>query len=101
MWSAPSVIVPVLSNEKLLAVASFSMVVPFFTTIPLRLDRLIPATSAVGAAKIKGHGDATTRTSAKRTGSLEKNHAKPPITYAIIVKGTAYRSAKRTKLAGF
>ena len=40
----------------------------------------MPATKATGAAKINGQGDATTRTSAKRTGSFDTNQAIPAIT---------------------
>ena len=87
--SLPSVKVPVLSKAMLFALASFSIDVPVFTTIPFRLERLIPATKATGAAKIKGQGEATTNTSAKRTGSFETNQAIPPIIYAMSVKGTA------------
>ena len=71
---------PVLSKAIVFALANFSIVVPFFMTIPLRLERLMPATKATGAAKINGQGDATTRTSAKRTGSFDTNQAIPAIT---------------------
>ena len=60
--------VPVLSNATVLVRANFSTAVPVLMTIPFLLERLIPATKAIGAAKIKGQGEATTRTSAKRTG---------------------------------
>ena len=67
----PSVIVPVLSKKIALAVASFSMMVPFLIKKPFFEERLIPETKAMGAAKIKGQGLATTNTSAIRTGSPE------------------------------
>ena len=82
-------IVPVLSKAAVLAVAIFSKTLPVLTTIPLRDERLIPDTKATGAAKINGQGEATTKTSAKRTGSLETNQAIPAITKAIPVNGTA------------
>ena len=75
----PFVIVPVLSKATVLVRANFSIVVPVFTTIPFLLERLIPATSAIGAAKINGQGEATTNTSAKRNGSLLNQHDIPPI----------------------
>ena len=72
--------VPVLSKAKLLTWANFSSVVPVLTMIPLRLARLIPETKAMGAARINGHGEATTKTSATRTGSPDSHQASPAIT---------------------
>ena len=73
-------IVPVLSKAPVLARANFSRTSPVLTTIPFLEARLMPETMATGAAKIKGHGEATTSTSAKRTGSLDKYQAIPAIT---------------------
>src|SRR5699024_10057417 len=89
-----------LSNAPVLATASFSSTLPVLTTIPFREARLIPETIATGAARINGHGEATTRTSANRSGRPENTHASEEIIIAIIVNGTAYRSANRTKWAG-
>ena len=80
--SIPLVIVPVLSKAIVLANESCSKVVPVLTIIPLRLERLIPEIKAIGAAKINGQGEATTKTSAKRIGSLETNQAIEAIKYA-------------------
>ena len=49
----------------ILSEAAFLIRKPFFE------ERLMPETKAIGAAKIKGQGLATTRTSAIRTGSPE------------------------------
>ena len=98
--SWPLVMVPVLSKAPVLAAASFSRTLPVLTTIPFREARLIPETMATGAARIRGHGEATTRTSANRRGSLEIHQATSEIKTAMMVKGTAYRSARRTKWAG-
>src|SRR5699024_10674721 len=87
------------SKAPVLAVASFSKTSPVFTTIPLREARLIPETIATGAARIKGQGEATTNTSARRWGSPEKNQAASEIKMAAKVNGTAYLSAILTKLA--
>ncbi len=81
--------VPVLSNAADLAVDNFSNMSPVLTTIPFRLVRLIPETSATGAARISGQGEATTRTSANRWGSPLNAQATPAMTYATKVNGTA------------
>ncbi|MDE8691725.1 hypothetical protein, partial [Faecalibacterium sp. DFI.5.82] len=56
------VIVPVLSKAMVFGCAIFSRTLPVLTMIPLREARLIPETMATGAAKISGHGEATTIT---------------------------------------
>ena len=63
---------PVLSNAIVFAEANFSTIVPDLITT-------IPATKAIGADRIKGHGEATTKTSAKRVGLFETNQATPAI----------------------
>ena len=98
--SFPLVMVPVLSNAAVLAVASFSKTSPVLMTMPFLDERLIPETMATGAARISGQGEATTRTSANLTGSFEMNHAIPAMITAIAVNGTAYRSAILTNLPG-
>ena len=85
------------NNDTVLADASRSNASPPFTTTPSRAARSRPAISAVGAATRSGHGVATTRTCAKRTGSPEMSQAAPAIASAASVKGTATRSASRMK----
>ena len=81
--------VPVLSKAPVRAPASFSRTLPVFTTIPFREARLIPETIATGAARMSGQGEATTRTSAKRRGSLDSHQARSEIRIATTVNGTA------------
>ena len=88
--------VPVLSNATVRTRDNSSSAPPPLTTMPDLAARLIPATNAIGAASSSGHGVATTRTSAKRTGSPRNAHAAPAIAKATAVNGTAYRSARRT-----
>ena len=61
-----------------------------------RAAELMPPMKATGAAMSSGQGVATTSTSANRTGSPLRNQAKPAMSSATTVKGTAYRSASRT-----
>ena len=61
--------VPVLSNSSTFPWASVSSAPPPFTMIPRRAAREMPATTAMGTARISGHGVATTRTASARTGS--------------------------------
>src|SRR5690606_40890987 len=51
---------------------------------------------ATGAAMSRGHGVASTSTSAKRAGSPETSHATPARASENTVNGTAKRSASRT-----
>ena len=53
---------PVLSNSSTFPCASVSSAPPPFTMIPRRAAREIPATTAMGTARISGHGVATTST---------------------------------------
>ena len=50
---------------------------------PLRAARDRPETSAIGAARISGHGVATTTTASARTGSPLSAHARPATTSVI------------------
>ena len=45
--------------------------------IPARAARESPATNAIGAARISGHGVATTMTASPRVGSPEASQARP------------------------
>ncbi len=56
----------------------------------------MPDTIAIGAAKMSGHGVATTNTATARTGSPEAIHATVAITSVNGTKTMAYRSARRT-----
>ena len=67
--------VPVLSRISVFPLARVSRAPPPLTMIPLRAAREIPATIAIGAARISGHGVATTRTARARIGSPEIIHA--------------------------
>jgi hypothetical protein len=69
------VIVPVLSSNTERASPSFSIVPAPFTMTPARAARDNPEMSAIGAARINGHGVATTNTDSARTGSPEIAHA--------------------------
>src|SRR5690606_14678501 len=53
-------------------------------------------TGATGAARISGHGVATTRTATARTGSPETSQASPASTSDSGRNQAAYRSARRT-----
>ena len=65
----PTVSVPVLSNSTVRASPSVSIAPAPLTITPLRAARERPETSAIGAARISGHGVATTTTASARTGS--------------------------------
>ncbi len=65
----PWVSVPVLSNAIVLTSASRSRAEPVRTIMPCFADRLMPLIIAIGAARMSGHGVATTITSKKRIGS--------------------------------
>ena len=73
----PAVIVPVLSNSRISPAASCSSAAPPFTTTPRRAARDRPDTIATGAARMSGHGVATTSTATARTRSPEIAHAAP------------------------
>ncbi len=62
----PTVIVPVLSISRVVQVAMRSRTAPPLTITPRLAARERPETIATGAAKIKGHGVATTRTATAR-----------------------------------
>ena len=65
----PTVSVPVLSNSTVRASPSVSIAPAPLTITPPRAARERPETSAIGAARISGHGVATTTTASARTGS--------------------------------
>ena len=65
----PSVSVPVLSSRTVCASPSCSITPPPLTITPARAARDTPAMNAIGAARISGHGVATTSTATARTGS--------------------------------
>ena len=60
---------PVLSKSTTSALLNFSSIAPPLITAPLLVARDIPATSAIGTAKINGHGVATTNTATVRVAS--------------------------------
>ena len=62
---------PVLSSSTERASPSRSIVARPLTTTPARAARESPDISAIGAARISGHGVATTNTASARTGSPE------------------------------
>ncbi len=66
---APVVRVPVLSSSTARARPSCSMAPDPLAMIPRRAARERPESSATGAARISGHGVATTSTASARTGS--------------------------------
>ena len=66
---------PVLSNSTERASPSCSIVAAPLTTTPARAARERPEISAIGAARISGHGVATTKTASARTGSPETAQA--------------------------
>ena len=68
----PAVSVPVLSNSSTFPCASVSSAPPPFTMIPRRAAREMPATTAIGTARINGQGVATTSTLSARTGSPDR-----------------------------
>jgi len=69
--------VPVLSKAAVRTAANCSSVPAFLMITPLCAARLIPLKNATGAASNRGHGVATTNTSAKTTGSLCTHHPRP------------------------
>ncbi len=71
----PTVSVPVLSSSTLRAAPSPSIAAPPLMITPARAARERPATSAIGAARISGHGVAITSTATARTGSPLAAHA--------------------------
>ena len=56
----------------------------------------MPDMTAIGVARMSGHGVATTSTDNARTGSPDNSHATPAIASVTGMKTTAYRSATRT-----
>ena len=76
----PSVTVPVLSSNTDRALPSRSIVAAPLTTTPARAQRERPELSAIGAARMSGHGVATTNTASARTGSPDKAQARPATT---------------------
>jgi hypothetical protein len=85
-----------LSSSTVLAQPSFSIVPPPLTTTPARAARESPEISAIGAARISGHGVATTKTARARTEEPEAAQAAPAIAAVTGRKKAAYRSAIRT-----
>ena len=71
---------PVLSNSRTEPRASVSRAPPPFTMMPRLADREMPATIAIGTARISGHGVATITTERNRIGSPVRAHAPPAIT---------------------
>ena len=69
--------VPVLSSSTVRAAAEALNAVPPFSTIPSPAQRERPDTIAIGAARISGHGVATTSTATARTNSPHSAHAPP------------------------
>ena len=68
---------PVLSNSTVRASPSVSIAPAPLTITPARAARERPETSAIGAARISGHGVATTTTASARTGSPLNAQARP------------------------
>ena len=56
----------------------------------------MPATIAIGTARISGHGVATTRTESARIGSPVASQAPPAMTNVMGMNHNAYWSARRT-----
>ena len=73
----PTVSVPVLSNRTVLACPRVSIAPAPLTITPNRAARESPDTSAIGAARISGHGVATTTTASARTASPLTAQAAP------------------------
>ncbi len=72
----PLVSVPVLSSSSVVHRASRSSTPPPLTTTPRRAATDSPDTRATGAARISGHGVATTRTATARSAPAAA-HAAP------------------------
>ena len=68
----PTVSVPVLSSTSVVHRARRSSTPPLFTTTPRRAAADSPETRATGAARISGHGVATTRTATARSAPAER-----------------------------
>src|SRR5262245_34150075 len=64
--------------------------------MPRLAAREMPATIAIGTARISGHGVATTKTDSARTASPDTIHAAPATPNVIGMNHSAYRSASRT-----
>ena len=73
----PSVSVPVLSSSTVFAPPSRSSAPAPLTMMPARAARERPATKAIGAARMSGHGVATTMTARPRVESPEASQAMP------------------------
>ena len=73
----PLVSVPVLSSSSVVHLASCSSTPPPLTTTPRRAATDIPETSATGAARISGHGVATTRTATARSAPAPPTRSRP------------------------
>ena len=67
--------VPVLSKSRVLPRARVSKAPPPLTMIPRLAAREMPATTAMGTARINGQGVATTSTESSRIGSPLIAHA--------------------------
>ena len=73
----PRVSVPVLSSSTVFAPPSRSRAPAPLTMMPARAARERPATKAIGAARMSGHGVATTMTARPRVESPEASQAMP------------------------
>ena len=73
----PSVTVPVLSSSTVRASPRRSIAVPPLTITPARAARERPEMSAIGAARMSGHGVATTITASPRFASPPAAQAAP------------------------
>ena len=73
----PSVSVPVLSSSTVFAPPSRSSAPAPLTMMPARAARERPATKAIGAARMSGHGVATTMTARPRVESPDASQAMP------------------------
>ena len=73
----PTVSVPVLSKRTVCVRAKASRAAPPLMRIPRRAACETPAMNATGAARMRGHGVATTKTASPRIGSPVRNHAPP------------------------
>ena len=78
-----------MSKAAVLIRLSCSSTPAYLTMTPERAARLMPPRNATGAAISRGHGVATTRTSAKRSGLPLMIQPTAPSTYARAVNGTA------------
>jgi hypothetical protein len=91
----PVVRVPVLYSSSVVHRASRSSTAPPLTTTPRRAATDSPDTRATGAARISGHGVATTSTATARSVPATA-HAAPAAVRLTSKNHTAYRSARRT-----